>query len=234
MNVSELFRRLAVGELSNLSLADSTAGTIQADQHAKLVLHINDGLMRLHTRFLLKESDLVLRQRGYLINYPLTAKYAVTNQVEGAGHTFYIEDSVIHPFQDDLIKVLEVWNVFGNEVPLNDEENPGSVFTPQPNVLQIPRPKDMVPLTVHYQAAHPQLSADHLDQEIDIPLFLEGALSSFVAGKVFTHMNTQENTAKGAEHAQLFDTICIEAVDRDLISTLKSSGNARFERRGWK
>lgn len=233
MNLTELFRRLSVGELSNLALSNGGDGTIQEAQQAKLVLYANNALMALHTRFLLKESDLIVRQRGFLTNYQLTAKYALTNAVEDQDFTAYIEDSVIHPFQDDVIKVLEVWNILGNEVALNDEEGIGGVFTPQPNVLQIPRPADMVPLSVHYQAAHPQLSVEDLDQEIDLPLFLEPALSSYVAWKVFSHMNTQESTAKAAEHSQQFDTICIEAVDRDLISTLKSSGMARFERRGW-
>lgn len=243
MDLNELFRRLAVGELSNLSMANSVTGEIEPDDHAKLVLHANDGLKKLHTRFPLKEGNLILIQEGFRTRYSLSSKFAMSNYAANAGHSFYIQDTDKEPFKDDIIKVTAVFNRHGREMPLNKGSQLSlmnlrgelnAVFTPSPTVLQIPHPENGAPIGVQYQAGHPLLSADDLTQEIDIPEFLTEALTAYVASKVFKNMNTQENTIKGQEHLSTFEAICVEAVEQDLISTGTSTSNVRFFENGWR
>jgi hypothetical protein len=234
MKVSALFHRLAAGELSNLALVNQETLTIESTQRPKIIVYLNDGLMRLHTRFLLKENDLIIEQMGFITNYLLTAKYAQSNRdpSQTYDHSFYIMD--LHSkFLDDVIKILTVTDIGGMQRALNNVENVYSLYTPKPNVLQIPYPVTGSPLSVTYQASHPPILNDAPDQEIDLPDFLEGALSSYIAHKVFSHMNTQESTLKAAEHLKAFDTICLEAQDQALISTESSTSGNRFEQRGW-
>lgn len=234
MDVSELFSDLALGELSNLGLVE--AGAIRTEDQNKIILHTNEGLERLHTRFMLKESNLFVEQKGYLTTYQLKSEFAYSNYVENAAHTFYINDRN-QPFKDDLVKVLEVWDGFGRQLPLNESRMWLSVFTPQPTVLQIPHPREGATLALSYQANHPKLQGiefeDMLDQTIDIPRFLKSALTAYIAHKVYKNMNTQESSAKAAEHLREFDTICGDAIAQDLVTTGETTGELRFERNGW-
>lgn len=242
MDLNELYRRLAVGELSNLALADSATGTIDEASHGKIVLYTNEALKKLHTRFLLKDSTLILVQQGYRTRYQLSSKYAVSNYAADAGHDFYIQDTPSEPFQDDVLKVLAVYNRHGREMPLNKASQLSvanlrgelnAVFTPQPTLLQVPHPEDGAPLGVQYQSGHRQLTADEPTQEVEIPEFLAEALTGYIASRVFSHMNTQENTAKAQEHMNTFETICVEAVEQDLVSTGTLTSSVRFSENGW-
>lgn len=230
MNLLDLYKSLALGELKNLAMVQD--GTIIDEERSTIILHANEGLKRLYTRFLMAEDTLFLEQRGFLTSYNLTSKYAQSNYVSGAGHSFYIND-LGKPFKDDLLRVMTVWDEYGQPLPLNDQTKFTSVFTPHPTLLQVPHPKDGAPLQIQYQAGHEKLVEDDPEQEITLPQFLTGALNAFIASKVFSHMNTQENTIKAAEHRKAFDTICIEVVEQDLITTGASNSGVRFENNGW-
>ena len=230
MTLADLYKSLALGELSNLALAVN--GDITDAKKPTIVLHANDALKRLHTRFPLKTDTLFIEQRGHLTLYNLKKKYAQSQYQAGAGHSFYIND-LGRVFNDDVLKVMEVNDQWGNKLPLNQPDRLLSVFTPQPTLLQIPNPMEGVPMAVMYQASHPKIQDDPDTQELELPDFLHSALTAFIAYKVFSQMNTQENTAKAAEHLKTFDMICVEAVEQDLITTGGTTGGIRFDRNGW-
>ena len=230
MNLTDLYQRLALSELSNLALVDN--GSIQENEKAKIIQHANDGLKRLYARFILKEDNLFLEQRGYITHYSLSKKHAQSLFDANAGYSFYIND-LGRPFNDDVIKVLEVWDGYGQKLPLNEPYRWRSLFTPQPLILQVPHPIDGATLSVLYQACHPKLTADDDEQLIELPEFLVNALTSFIAYKVYSNMNTAESTAKGAEHFKAFDMNCVEAVEQDLVTTGGMTSGIRFEKNGW-
>ena len=230
MNLTDLYERLAYGELSNLSLVED--GSIREEEQGKIVMHTNAALTALHTRFPLKDNTLILDQKGYLTTYSLTSKYALSNYVDNAPHSFYIND-LGRPFEDDVLRITEVWDAYGEKLPLNDPHMWRSVFTPNVNVLQIPHPVEGQVISVQYQANHPKVSAATPEQVIDIPPFLERAVTLFVAGSVLSHMNTVENTAKGAEHLRAYELICVEVVALELVATGGTTSGFRFEKNGW-
>lgn len=230
MNLPDLYKRLALGELSNLAMSED--GNILEDEREKIVLHANEGLKRLYTRFQLKEETLFLEQKGFLTNYYLSSKYAQSNYDVGAGHSFYIND-LGKPFLDDVLRVLEVRDGLGRKVPLNEPHMWRSVFTPQPTVLQIPHPVEGCVLAVNYQAAHPKLDVEDETAEIILPEFLSEALNAYIAHKVFDHMNTQESAVKAAIHMKAFDTICVEVIEQDLVTRGATTSGYRFEQNGW-
>ncbi len=231
MKVSELLSRLSYAELSNLSIGNEGNGTIRPADVPKVMAHINDGLLRIYSRFILNEKLLMLEQYEHITSYHLNRKYAETF-VPLAPYP-YIKDLPGDPFKDDLIKVLEVYGEFGHQYALNDKENPNSLFTPSPAMLQIPNPIAGAVISISYQARHLILDASDEDLDIEIPFVLEGALQSFVAYKIFSHMNGQENQLKAQEHLGTYDGICIDVIDKDLVNNTFSTTDHKLKLRGF-
>jgi hypothetical protein len=233
MNVSQLFTQLSYGELSNLSMAMNGAGTIQEQDQPKIITYANEGLIRLYSRFNLREKDVLIEMIEHITNYHLISRFAETKYDPDVEPFPYIKDLPNEPFCDDVIKVLSVYDTLGRELPLNDAEHCESLFTPQANVLQVPKPIEGVALGVHYQAKHPPLSEQRAEDEILLPEVLHGALTAFIAYKVYSHMNTQESAARGQEHFTMYTAIVQSVADSDTASTSVSTTNSRFQKRGW-
>lgn len=232
MLVSDLFAKLSYGELSNLSISGEGSGTIIVGKRPKIVGYLNECLLRLYSRFLLKESYLTIEQVDHRTMYPLRLAYAATNDASTELDKF-IQDTDDNPFLDDVIKILVPYDLSGQEITLNDSDNMFSFFTPQPNVLQIPNPSPGDPVGITYQARHPIIPSNDLTVVIDIPFTLEGALSAYIASKVYGDMNTQEARARAQEHLQTYEHICAEVNQGDLVNASTSRSNTRFEKGGW-
>lgn len=233
MNVAQLFTQLSYGELSNLAMAMNGAGTIQEQDQPKIINYANEGLIRLYSKFCLREKDILVEMVEHITNYHLNSRFAETKYDPNVEPYPYIKDLPNEPFTDDVIKVLSVFDTLGNELPLNDAEQCDSVFTPQANVLQVPKPLEGVALSVHYQAKHPTLSEQRQEDEILLPDVLHGALTAFIAYKVYSHMNTEGATARGQEHYTMYTTLVQSVEETDTASTSVSSTNSRFQKRGW-
>jgi hypothetical protein len=236
MRLSDLFGMLSTGELSNLTLGNDGAGTIKAGKEQQVVNYINEGLLRLYGRFVLKEKELLLEQIPHQTSYELVPKFArsyVPVSPEVAEPIYYIHDTPQLPFIGDIIKILAVFNDCKCPIPLNDESEHMSVFTPQANLLQVPCVHPGRFLSLIYQARHPKLTTD-LNSIVELPDILVGALTAYVAYKAYSHMNTEVSTAKAQEHMSLYESVCADAVDKDLINATVSTNNLKFSKRGWR
>lgn len=235
--LSDLYTDLSNEELSNTALGGDGSGVIREQDRPKILGYINEGLLRLYSRFILKEAEVVIQTCNHITNYHLLKKFAKTQETIGTEEFYYILDMNGEPFEEDVIKILGVWGDGAYQYALNDAEDRWSLYTPQYNILQVPYPITRGALSVIYQARHQTLTGQDPESEItsaiDIPDVLYGALKAFVAYKVFSHMNTQESTVKSQEHLVTYETICAEAIDRDLVNTSISSTNTSFEKRGF-
>lgn len=236
--LNDLFRELALVELSNLSVTDEeVTDTILPEKRPKIVVAANDVLLALHSRFVLKEQDMLIEMREGVTNYHMLKRYAWSQfDADNPPDRFdmpYIMDSAVEPFREDVIKVLSVTNSFGDSMPLNDHEHPMSVFSPMSTLIQVPFPIPGQALAIEYQAKHPKLDHCKCDDEILLPDFLWLALKVGIAAKVYSNMNTQENTVKGQEHQMNYEALCQDAVEKDLVNTSSSTTNSRFEKRGF-
>ncbi len=234
MLLSDLYLRLSYGPLMNLSMAGEGDGSIIAGKRPTIITHLNEGLLRLYSRFVLKENDIILKLDEGIVNYHLTARYAQTNPDPDPLDTLYIQDTELRPFNGDVIRILKVADFEQKEFKLNDAEDEDSLFTPQPLVLQYPNPEADKIIGVLYQAMHETIAYNAAGtQIIDIPAILEGALVCFIAGQIFSSMNGQEHVAKGAALISQFDAICLENQDRDLTNESISASNTKFRERGF-
>lgn len=234
ITVEDLFKKLSFGPLSNLSMSNEGDGTIKEDSQGKIINYLNDGLLRLYSRYNLRERELMLRMMNGYTTYHLLQRFAESRCETDPPSTdpIFIMDA-LDPFQQDVIKVLVVRSMNGQDIPINDEEDPRSVFTPKHNIIQIPRPTGGHVLSVIYQAKHKKIEYGVLSATIYLPEVLHEALVSFIAGQVFSHMNSAESTAKGTEHLRKFEALCADVVEQDLVSTAISTSNTLFKKRGW-
>lgn len=231
MKLEELLRNLSFGELSNLSIGNEGAGYISDNNIPKMVMYTNQSLSALYTRFILSQRELVLRSYDHIVFYYLRPEFAESS--DAPAHTKYIMDSKLEPYKGDIIRVLQVFNEIGKQLPLNDNEQFAAVFTPQYDCIQLTHPVSGDVFSVLYQANHPTLNDEDLSQEIRIPFFLEEALQAHVAYKVFSHMAGDDNSAKAMEHLQRFENICVEVVEKDLVHTSVSNTNIKAYKWGW-
>jgi hypothetical protein len=234
MKIHELFKRLSLGALSNLSLTNDGSGEINVNKHAQIIQYTNESLLRLYSRFCLLEKDVLIEMVGHITHYHLRPEFAETT--DNPDRRLYIKDLAGEPFTGDVIKILEVYNSYGQKMPLNDTDLKDSLFTPQHDILQVPNPTHGVGLGVHYQARHPVLRDDgreYINQDILLPFSLEGALIKHIAYQVYNDMNGQENIIKGQEYLGSYDAICAEVADRDLAHQSISTSHHKLHTRGF-
>ena len=232
MNIEDLFRNLSYGELSNLALSGEGSGNIVESARPKIIMYANDALTRLHTRFPLRTKDVLVEMYAHITNYHLLPRYArnTSPQVEKYA---YILDLPLEPFIDEVIQIESVFDTHGCSIPLNDDGNPRSVFTPQSKVLQVPHPVAGAALNVVYRTKHDNLEHEKLDQPIFLPETLHSAFTAYIAYKVYSHMNTVEATNKAQEHLAFYESVCGEVNQHDTLNGSVSTTNQRFEERGW-
>lgn len=238
MNVEEVFSGLSYGELSNVMIGNDSTGDIDKKYHAKLITYINEGLVRIYSRFPLKEESLFIELEEHITSYRLTNEYAESN-TESTKPYKYIKDYPANPFKDDVIKILEVFDSYGLNLPINDRNHVDSLFTPQPNVLQVPRPLTGIALSVVYQARHHKISYNaedesYLSEQIILPFSLEAALSNYIGYKVFSHMNSDDSGVKAQEFYALYEAILNEVSEGDLASVSSVSTDEKLHIRGFK
>lgn len=234
MNVLELFRRLSLGELSNLAIGNDGAGTIKDAAKPKVVMYTNEALKRLYSRFILKERALLLELRPHIASYKLHPVHATSSIAPENTAECYIIDSADDPFTGDVVRVLEAQDNLGRDLVLNDAGNSLSLFTPQSDIVQVPVPLCGQVISLNYQAYHAKLVDGDEEQLIDIPDLLDGALTAFIAHKIFGDINTQEATMASQKHLGNYEAICLDAEEKDLLSTSRSSAGIKFQNNGWK
>ncbi|WP_299198183.1 hypothetical protein [uncultured Amphritea sp.] len=235
---SELIRRLAYGELSNLKMASAGDGTILAADLPKVLLQINNALTELYTKFLLSQKEVVINAQETITQYYLRYEFAQSN-LASAQPVLYIDDSSIVNWDGRIVKVLHVYDGFGRELYLNKSQEPLSVFTPQFDCLQITANHQSEDFYVIFQALHPIVNYDtapdpDTDTLIeDLPPALEKPLELLIASKVYGQMNGEANVTKSAMLHQQYEAKLLEAEFRDTLSTSENTSNSKLERNGF-
>lgn len=232
MNIKDLYRNLSHGVLKNLAMSGEGSGDIREKDRGSVILAANEALLRIYSRFLLREKDVLIRQMDGITNYHLLKRFACYTE-DSTETKRYIMDMGLEPFEEDVIKILTVYNSDGYQMPLNDNEAPWSLFTPQANVLQVPNPMPGMALSVLYQARHVELEADELEQPIELPDVLHGAFYAHIGFQIYDSLGTPEAQGRAMGLFQQYTMITDDAIANDTVQTSISTSNSRFEKRGW-
>lgn len=233
--IEELFCRLAYGPLKHTSNVDEAVpGEIVEDQQSAITQFANECLTRLHSRFILRENTVIVEMQEGRTNYPLLKKYAVQSYDPAEVQDPFIMDLSGEPFDEDVIKILSVWDSDGHRRPLNDADKAWSVFTPRPTVLQNTRPRRNEALSLVYQAKHPKIDCgEGGNGVIELPETLDAALDAYIAYKAFSVISSQEGSVKAAEMLQKYEDVCNEVIEHDLVNSSRTNTGNKFHDRGF-
>jgi len=239
MTLLDILKDLTYGELAQLRIGDLLAGEPESQpdpvRYEQIISHINLGLKEIYKRFFLRSREIYIQQYEQINTYVLSSKYAQTN-VASLEPIKYIMDTVDDPFQDDTLKIEEVYDEAGNKLPLNDITEELSVFTPTYRSIQIPNPNNDNTLSVQYRACHPRIvytgvGFDPADVEIMLPNSLHEALLYYVANRAFASLNRDQGT-EGNDYWQKFEKSC-QLVDQLGLEVQGEPGDWRFDTHGW-
>lgn len=233
MTLEDLFSRLSLGVLSNLAIGSEGQGTIPAQHQRRVAMTVHTALGQLYGRFNLLEREMVIRVYGAWTEYPFEARYADTDPTVGPK---FIEDNPSNPFTEDVLKVLQIFNAWGEEIAMNDPGDPTALFTPNNRLLLVPAPVEGDCYHLLYQAQHPKIATAApvaLDQPILLPPILVMALEHHVAYQVLSPMNGAEASAKAGEHLARYDMVCAEVEGRDLATTSLVQTHSKLDDRGF-
>jgi hypothetical protein len=248
ITLQDLFDELAYGELANVKMGNSVAGTIVEGDYPRVVSAINAALRKIYQRVNLRQKTINLHQQSGVTRYFLRPDYTVAGGAYDSTH--YWEVSVDDPFEDDLIKVIRIFDGAGKQVQLNDAAYPADIFTPEFDVIEIAEPDgsitnadgntrtalDIFPVT--YQAYYPTIvltqSLDPLTYKLHIPDYILDALLIYATYKLF---RKPIKRIKG--ETQPSDTLLLEfenavrTIEKEKLAPEENYERDPFTENGW-
>lgn len=233
MRLSTIFDQLTYGELSSLALGGIGNSGILEKHYPKVIANINLGLTELHKRFILKTSEVMVQQADHIQNYELHSRFAETNELS-LEPVKYIMDSVYKPFQDDVLKIEQIYTEIGQEVCLNNLKEPCSYFTPSYNVVQVPAPDVANAMLVIYRADHVRIELRDQDPsmiEVDLPSTHLEALLFYVASRIHSGLSG-EGIQEGNNYLAKFEASC-RKIEELSIMNKDNTTNTKLEDSGW-
>lgn len=231
--VSDIFSRLAFGELSNLTLVEKNKpGTIKEIYHQTILIHLNKAMRDLFTRFMLSQKEIKLDVSEGKTHYFVRYEFAKSNE-ESTQTDKYIDDTDCENFKGDIVKILSVFDGLGRELFLNRLDEPLSVFTPQFDCIQItPENYTTRDFYIIFQSLHPELTLVP-DSVINIPPSLEDPLLSLIAAKIYGAMNGNANDARALQYMQQYELALEGNEIKDMGSMSEAVTNQRLESAGF-
>lgn len=246
MKLIEVFQQLSVGEFAQLAIGNGGSGVILEDEQEKLVPHVNLALTALYKKFNLKEGRLTLELVPGKYSYEIKSQFVRGTNAPLSSAKYLVEHDGV--FLDDVLKIERVITELGQSLPLNDEEEAYSAYTPTATRLRLPA--DLVnqvsdlpailktaSLELVYRANHPKLEVggaygDLEDTELELPDSYMEALLYFVASRVHNPIGMVNEFNAGNNYYAKYLAACQDLENQNL-QTDRTSGNTRAQRGGW-
>lgn len=234
ITLKEVFDDLTYGELSNIKIGKDDLGTIAEKDYPKVVSHINLGLIDLYQKFKLKTKELRLHQIEGTTKYFLRKQYMDDVSQCGA-NDIYIEKDSVDPFNDDIVKVLEVYDATGEEIPMDNKRahdlrieqgitvTPG-VFTPEHDIITMTVASTPEILDIVYQAYYPKIVLNELSDpskiKLYIPKYIQKPLMLYIIARIVSSMKVslsegEANPANARWYA--YKLACKDITDLNLV-----------------
>jgi hypothetical protein len=238
MKLNDIFKRLVSGEFHRLSLGeDLVNGSLNPDNYKIVLPMINMAIDALHTRFVLRQDQIIVRLSDWITRYTLHTDHAIYNNSDTTGKKpKYLHDSKYYPFTNTVIKIISIHNEMGQERFLNDDNQQYAIQLNNYNTFQHPYPDKDNAVSVIYQATLPeiQLTPNFKPERVEVDMatpFIE-ALCYFVGSRVRIGMSDQETmTEMNALTAKYERTLQILGKDNIVRSDLWASD--QFKIKGW-
>jgi len=239
MILSKIFKDLLYGEFKQLDLgnykAEELANELDPSDWEQVISYLNLGLDDLYKRFQLLMRELYIEQDESIAIYVLHSDYAQENTGSAIPLADrFIADSVDNLFEDDILKIEEVFDEEGNKLFLNDSSEALSVYTPSWRSIQLPYPNDFDTVAVQYRAMPPHVvySAvmDITATEVECPDALKDCLLYFIGARAWSSINKE--SPESSTYWQDYLT-AIELAKTEGFGLKAEPGAWRFDEMGW-
>lgn len=240
MKLSTIFTQLTMGELSQVHLGGSEVGEISQNNYVQMYAHVDLALTALYKRFYLKEGRVTIQLQPGTLSYQLHSDYAVSN-TGSLKPVKYIVDSVGLPFKDDILKIERALVSEYGEVPMNQDGDAYSVFTPTSTSIRVTQ--DMIDglypesLELVYRANHPIISngmvtADPNTIEIELPYTHLEPLLLFIASRIHNPIGVTNEFNAGNNYAAKYEAACRQ-LEVSNLQIDQGSQYSRLSNKGW-
>lgn len=234
MKIKRIIEHLENGVLSRINLGGNTTVGITSYNYPTIISAIELGLIELSQYFNLQQREVFIKQEDHIKIYELDVKYAQTNTSSTELYK-YIKDSVDNPFTGDILRIEAVYDELGNELRLNDDSDPDSLYTPSIISVQVPKPNSENTISVIYSAGAVQLrksGADLLEQEVYLPQVLLQPMLMFVASQVVLGKDSLESKNESMVFERRFKEAVALAMNYG-ANVKDSTSNTNVERNKW-
>lgn len=240
MKLSTIFTQLTHGELSQIHFGGSEVGVVSPNNYVQMYAHVDLALTALHSRFHLKEGRLVLQLQPGTLTYNLHSDYALSNS-GSIQPVKYIIDSIGSPFKDDILKVERAIVSEYGEVPMNQDGDIYSVFTPSSSVVRVtqamidgifPEQLELVYRANHRIISNGMVTADPDTIEIDLPYTHLEALLLFIASRVHNPIGVTNEFNAGNNYAAKYEAAC-RRLEASNLQIDQGSQYSRLSNKGW-
>lgn len=234
MKIKRIIEHLETGVLSKINLGGNTKMGVTSYNYPTIISAIELGLIELSQYFNLRQREVFIKQEDHIKIYELDVKYAVTNTASTEQYK-YIKDTEDNPFTGDILRIEAVYDELGNELSLNDDNDPDSLYTPSLISVQVPRPNAENTLSVIYSAGVTELKKtgdDVLEQEVYLPTVMLQALLMFVASQVILGKDSLESKNESLIFERKFKEAVMLAMNYG-ANVKDSTANTNVERNKW-
>lgn len=235
--LKDLFTLLATGEFSNIALSRNNTGGINESEYAKIVGHINLGLVELYKRFRLMNNELVLHVS------PTTMTYYLREDRMVPAHQISSSRYIERP--DDLegcLNIVEITGAFdadGNELTINNRFKTPAIVQSSTDTLKISKLTEAQTISITYQAFPSKIVLDaDFDPEacvLPIPDTIIEALLYYIASRVYKPTGANNSTAnadKSAGYQQQYELSC-QKLELFGLGIQDDDSSNTFEEKGW-
>jgi len=235
--IRTIFDDLGVGVLKNLSYYNPSINSVNEQDYPIIVSYINLALIALFKRFLLRTGEVIVQQHPSLIRYPLRSQYAASNATS-TELIKYIMDSDEHPFQDDILKIEQVFSELGEEYIINDSKQPYPIFTPtHDTVIMVPTGEIPQAVSVIYRARHPAISMDAsfdpFTTMLNIPEYILDALYARVGAYAYKGVSADDTEASASRSYMVqYESEC-QRLEIEFVAPNDNEESDRFDVKGW-
>lgn len=235
MRLRDIIYALETGELSNLTLVDQETGLFKPQHYGKIVTSVNLAISDLHTRFMISKGTAEITLVEGQVVYPLTQRFVKT--VPEKPEQFLTTGDNLK----DLLRILEVRDAWGHDLPLNSGDPRKGINTSSFNTLLIStelyKMYDHRKLFVDYQKTGrliPTCDTDYDPDCIDIGLDARylNAIVLFVASRLH---NPSGFSTEGVHEGNNYHTLYLEECAR-LQNTgqfISEQGHGAVRRQGF-
>lgn len=233
MKLSDIFTQLITGSMVNIS-GVTDKNQMPTNMYPRYIGYINLALSDLHVRFLLKKGRVVIRETEGVTNYPMLPEYALSSDDDAT--VKFIMDDLFDPFIGDISRIESIVDEEGLPVPLNDINNPESIYYTGNNVIRIDEPTDGRLLTIVYRAKNVHIPLDSIDPEdvvIDLPNEFLDALILYVTSRIYAGRNDAESMSKSMAYLQQYGATCALLTDAGLLDTKDNTVEDTVYDKGW-